>query len=34
VLVGPERPTQAAYRLNDCDAVLGWLSASIGKAAA
>jgi trehalose 6-phosphate phosphatase len=34
VLVGPERPTQAAYRLNDCDAVLGWLGASIGRAAA
>ena len=29
VLVGPERPTQAAYRLNDCDAVLGWLSAGL-----
>jgi trehalose 6-phosphate phosphatase len=34
VLVGPERPTQAAYRLNDFNAVLDWLSASIGKAAA
>jgi trehalose 6-phosphate phosphatase len=34
VLVGPERPTQAAYRLNDFNAVLDWLSASIGRAAA
>jgi trehalose 6-phosphate phosphatase len=35
VLVGPpERPTQASYRLNDFNAVLDWLSASIGKAAA
>jgi len=35
VLVGPaHRPTQAAYRLNDCNAVLDWLSASIGRAAA
>ena len=29
VLVGPERPTQAAYRLEDCNAVLGWLSAAL-----
>ncbi len=34
VLVGPERPTQAAYRLADCNAVLDWLSAAIGRAAA
>lgn len=35
VLVGPsERPTQASYRLNDFNAVLDWLSASIGRAAA
>jgi trehalose 6-phosphate phosphatase len=34
VLVGPERPTQAAYRLNDFNAVLDWLSASIERAAA
>jgi trehalose 6-phosphate phosphatase len=34
VLVGPERPTQAAYRLTDFNAVLDWLSASIGRAAA
>ncbi|KQY26528.1 haloacid dehalogenase [Caulobacter sp. Root1455] len=29
VLVGPERPTQAAYRLSDCDAVFGWLGAGL-----
>jgi trehalose 6-phosphate phosphatase len=29
VLVGPERPTQAVYRLNDCDAVLGWLNGGL-----
>lgn len=35
VLVGPpERPTRATYRLNDFNAVLDWLSASIGRAAA
>ncbi|WP_163231610.1 trehalose-phosphatase [Caulobacter rhizosphaerae] len=35
VLVGPShRPTQATYRLNDFNAVLDWLSASIGRAAA
>ena len=30
VLVGPERPTQAAYRLNDFNGVLDWLSAGLG----
>jgi trehalose 6-phosphate phosphatase len=34
VLVGPERPTQATYRLNDFNAVLDWLSTAIGRAAA
>ncbi|WP_426030565.1 trehalose-phosphatase [Caulobacter sp. DWP3-1-3b2] len=30
VLVGPERPTQAVYRLEDCGAVLDWLSVALG----
>jgi trehalose 6-phosphate phosphatase len=34
VLTGPERPTQAAYRLNDFNAVLAWLSAAIKEAPA
>ena len=37
VLVGPERPTQAAYRLDDCDAVFSWLGAgldALGRSAA
>jgi trehalose 6-phosphate phosphatase len=37
VLVGPERPTQATYRLDDCDAVFGWLGAgldALGRSAA
>jgi trehalose 6-phosphate phosphatase len=29
VLVGPERPTQATYRLNDFSAVLAWLGAAV-----
>jgi trehalose 6-phosphate phosphatase len=29
VLVGPERPTQAAYRLNDFNAVFAWLGAAL-----
>jgi trehalose 6-phosphate phosphatase len=29
VLVGPERPTQATYRLEDCDAVFDWLGAGV-----
>jgi trehalose 6-phosphate phosphatase len=29
VLVGPARPTQATYRLNDSNAVLDWLGASM-----
>jgi trehalose 6-phosphate phosphatase len=29
VLVGPQRPTRAAYRLDGCDAVLGWLRAGL-----
>jgi trehalose 6-phosphate phosphatase len=34
VLTGPERPTQATYRLNDFNAVLAWLSAAIKEAPA
>ncbi|CAN5126212.1 trehalose-phosphatase [soil metagenome] len=29
VLVGPERPTQASYRLEDCNAVLDWLGLTV-----
>ena len=29
VLVGPERPTQATYRLDDCETVLDWLGAGL-----
>ncbi len=29
VLVGPERPTQATYRLADCGSVLDWLGAGL-----
>lgn len=29
VLVGPERPTQATYRLNDFNAVFAWLGAAL-----